>query len=101
MTIGIGNEWDPGDPLEVHYERSTTMASRGISLGRIIEWFRTCDAEEGNFALQRAGTILAERKSILQPAAGARKARKPSHHKKPLVEGTSNTVEQAQAAASS
>lgn len=55
------------------------MATRGISLGRIIEWFRTCDAEEGNFALQRAGTILAERKSLLEPARSA-KAKK-SHHK--------------------
>jgi len=57
------------------------MASRGISLGRIIEWFRTCDAEEGTFALQRAGTILAERKSQLEPARSATRRPKKSHHK--------------------
>ena len=74
------------------------MAARGISLGRIIEWFRTCDAEEGTFALQRAGTILAERKSRLEPAAGAR--RKPSHKKKVTVE-VHPSNENAQAASAS
>jgi len=69
------------------------MASRGISLGRIIEWFRTCDAEEGTFALQRAGTILAERKSILQPARTARA--KKSHHKPKDTRTVADVMEQS------
>jgi hypothetical protein len=42
-------------------ERSTIMAARGIALGRIIDWFKNCDPEEGKFAIHRAGNILQER----------------------------------------
>jgi hypothetical protein len=75
------------------------MASRGISLGRIIEWFRTCDAEEGTFALQRAGTILAERKSLLEPGRVSMR-KKPSHHRKPTVSAPLTPQGEAEKAAS-
>jgi hypothetical protein len=85
MTTGIGNQWDPGDPPEVHSERSTIMATRGIALGRIINWFKNCDPEEGKFAIHRAGNILQERMAKVENADSLGKVKRTRRTKKDIT----------------
>src|SRR3974390_1373294 len=81
-TIGIGDEWDPGDPPEIHDERKKerrhimATRTRGIALGRIIDWFKNCDPEEGKFAIHRAANILQERTARVENADAAGKVKR-------------------------
>ena len=66
------------------------MASRGIALGRIIDWFKNADMEEAAYAIHRAGNILQKRAAQVEQADAS--------HQVKRVRRTKKQMEAAQAA---
>lgn len=71
------------------------MSSRGIALGRIIDWARNADPEEARYALYRMTAILNERTGQQASPAVGKKPRKPRAAKPP-----ENAVQEQAATAS-